>query len=230
MARETRRSGAERFKYGICLNDECPKCKEKAVQQIPMRKEFVCEECGKELRECPPPKKGSNMSVILGAVAVVLIGGGIAAYTMMGNSSDSNEMPLPDTTSVTSEIVDTTALEVPTTQETPMTEEEKSKEEVKEVKQQPVQTTPAEQKSAKSSSGSKNLGFAKFAGALKAGQPHGQGRMIFTSSHVIDPRDPKGRVADAGDYVIGEWNNGNLVQGRWYGSDGNVKGSIIIGM
>ena len=55
------------------------------------------------------------------------------------------------------------------------------------------------------------------------------GRMVFTSSHVIDSKDPKGRVAEAGDYVIGEWADGHLVQGIWYGSDNQVKGSVIIG-
>ena len=32
---------AERFKYCICLNDECTLCKEKKVQQIPMRKDLL---------------------------------------------------------------------------------------------------------------------------------------------------------------------------------------------
>ena len=54
--------------------------------------------------------------------------------------------------------------------------------------------------------------------------------MTYKSSRLIDSRDSKGRTAEPGDYVIGEWNNGKLVQGRWYGSDGNVKGSILIGM
>jgi hypothetical protein len=53
--------------------------------------------------------------------------------------------------------------------------------------------------------------------------------MVFKSSHVIDSKDSKGRIAEAGDYVIGEWSNGHLVQGIWYGSDNQVKGSIIIG-
>lgn len=84
MARETRRSGAERFKYGICLNDECPKCKNKDVQQIPMRREFVCEECGKELRECPPPKKSGKKPLIAAIAVIALVGivaGGIIAFS-----------------------------------------------------------------------------------------------------------------------------------------------------
>ena len=64
---------AERFKYGICLNDECPLCKEKKVQQIPMRKDLVCSECGKPLRECPPPRKKGVDSKLIGIIAAILI-------------------------------------------------------------------------------------------------------------------------------------------------------------
>ena len=81
-------------------------------------------------------------------------------------------------------------------------------------------------KPATSASGSKNLGYATFKGSWPNDV---NGRMIFKSSHIIDSKDPKGRVAEAGDYVIGEWSNGHLVQGIWYGSDNQVKGSIIIG-
>lgn len=81
-------------------------------------------------------------------------------------------------------------------------------------------------KPATPASGSKNLGYATFKGSWPNDV---NGRMIFKSSHIIDSKDPKGRVAEAGDYVIGEWSNGHLVQGIWYGSDNQVKGSIIIG-
>ena len=80
------------------------------------------------------------------------------------------------------------------------------------------------------STGTKNLGYATFKGSLKNGKPHDvNGRLIFKTSHIIDSRDPKGRVADPGDYVIGEFVDGHLIQGIWYGSDHQVKGSIIIG-
>ena len=75
MARTSQRSNTERFRYGICLNDDCPKCKGKEVQQIPMRKEFICGECGSELRECPPPKKhNKNSLIIIGILVVVIVG------------------------------------------------------------------------------------------------------------------------------------------------------------
>lgn len=63
-----------RYRYGICLNDGCPKCKSKEVQQIPARKEFECEECHKTLRECPPPKSFWDKygKIIIGAAVVVI--------------------------------------------------------------------------------------------------------------------------------------------------------------
>lgn len=78
--------------------------------------------------------------------------------------------------------------------------------------------------------GKGNLGYGTFTGPMKNGQPNGSGTLRYTSSHLIDSRDPKGRVALPGDYVIGEWKNGKLIQGRWYNSVNNSKGAIIIGM
>ena len=60
MSRDSKRSANERLKYGICLNDECSMCKSKEIQSVPMRKDLLCSECGKELRECPPPKKKNS--------------------------------------------------------------------------------------------------------------------------------------------------------------------------
>lgn len=87
MARTSQRSNTERFKYGICLNDECSKCKGKEIQQIPMRKDFVCEECGSELRECPPPKKSNNKLLIIIVSAVVVIVG-IVLVLLLGGKSE----------------------------------------------------------------------------------------------------------------------------------------------
>ena len=78
--------------------------------------------------------------------------------------------------------------------------------------------------------GTKNLGYGSYKGNLVGGKPHGvNGRLVFKTYHQIDSRDPKGRMADPGDYVIGEFYDGHLVQGIWYDANNQVKGSIIIG-
>ena len=90
-----------------------------------------------------------------------------------------------------------------------------------------LSTNPAPEKT---TSGRKSLGYGTYEGTLRNGQPDDvKGRLTFTASHVIDSRDPKKRMAEPGDYVIGEFSEGHLVQGIWYGSDGSRKGSIIIG-
>ena len=74
------------------------------------------------------------------------------------------------------------------------------------------------------------IDYGKWSGAWKNGKPHGTGTMRYTKEHLIDSRDPQKRTAVKGDYIIGEFANGKLVQGVWYDSANNVKGSIIIGM
>lgn len=89
---------AERFKYGICLNDECPLCKEKKIQQIPMRKDLICTnpDCAKPLRECPPPKSGTDFKKIgiIAAVVAILGGGGVGAMLMRGDGPKIDKIEL----------------------------------------------------------------------------------------------------------------------------------------
>ena len=224
-----------RYRYGICLNDNCQKCKNKEVQQVSVRKDFVCEECGKPLRECPPPKSGPNKMVIAAIAAVIVIAVGVGCFLGFSGGDTPESTPVDslnvqsDSLSQSSDTV--TVLRTDTIKQIDTVTIEKTVEKVETPKA--IKTTTTTTKTSKASGtakGSVNLGYAKFTGTVSGGKPNGQGTMRFTSSHVIDSRDPKGRVADAGDYVIGEWVNGKLVQGRWYGSDNNVKGSIIIGM
>ena len=75
-----------------------------------------------------------------------------------------------------------------------------------------------------------NFGYATYKGRTRNGKPDDtNGVLTFRSSHVIDSNDPKGRMADPGDYVIGQFSDGHLVVGTHYGADGVVKGKIIIG-
>lgn len=73
-----------------------------------------------------------------------------------------------------------------------------------------------------------SLGYATWEGAIKSGKPDGRGTMRFSSSHRIDSRDPKGRIAEAGDKVEGSYVNGHLSFGKWYKSDGTTE-TIMLG-
>ena len=217
-----------RYRYGICLNDNCEKCKSKEVQEIPARKDFVCQnpECGKPLRECPPPKKGGNtklIGIIAGVVALLAIIGGIIAMSGSGE-----EMPKQEPVAVAPVDSDSIKAAQMAAENQRLKDSLAAVEAANAKKQEVPAAKPADTPAPKPApaSGSKNLGYATFKGTWPNDV---NGRMVFKSSHIIDSRDPKGRMAEAGDYVIGEWSDGHLVQGIWYGADNQVKGSIIIG-
>lgn len=78
------------------------------------------------------------------------------------------------------------------------------------------------------SQGTLSLGYATWQGNMKDGKPDGKGTMIFSSSHRIDSRDSRGRVAERGDKVEGLYVNGHLSYGKWYKSDGTTE-TIMLG-
>lgn len=217
-----------RYRYGICLNDNCEKCKSKEVQEIPARKDFVCQnpECGKPLRECPPPKKSNNMKLIGIIAAAVVVLGGIGAAIAFSGSGE--ETPKQEPVAVAPADSDSIKAAQMAAENQRLKDSLAAVEAANAKKQEVPAAKPAAAPAPKPApaSGSKNLGYATFKGTWPNDV---NGRMVFKSSHVIDSRDPKGRMAEAGDYVIGEWSEGHLVQGIWYGADNQVKGSIIIG-
>ena len=238
----TRNTERIRYRYGICLNDNCEKCKSKEVQEIPVRKDFVCQnpECGKPLRECPPPKKGGGKKLLLALLAALIIIGGVLTAIFAGGSKGKGGAGAPAIA-----VVDSDSIRAAQLEEQRLAEQQRVQDSLKAVAdsltrvadeariaaqktQESTQTSPAPAKpvTPRATSGSKDLGYATFKGSWPNDV---NGRLIFKSSHLIDSRDPKSRMAEPGDYVIGEFADGHLVQGIWYGSDNTVKGSIIIG-
>ena len=210
MARDSKRSGTERLKYGICLNDECSMCKSKEVQSVPMRKDLICSECGKELRECPPPKKKGGIPVAL-IIAIIAVAAGVVAFMVLGKNDAKTEQPT---------VVETAVEEVVDTATSPVTEEV-----VEEPIEEEVKTAPLTADNATLS-----LSYGKYSGAIKDGYPHGQGKLTYTKNRVINRHDMKNREAKPGDYVIGEFFNGYVVYGKLYDSNGNLLGSLNFGV
>ena len=103
MGRESR-SEHVRYRYGICLNEKCSKCTSKEIQEVSVRKELVCAECGKPLRECPKPKTTWQkygkliMGGSVGILAIVVI----VIITSLGGSKKANpDGGVIDSTTVT---------------------------------------------------------------------------------------------------------------------------------
>lgn len=208
-------------RYGLCLNDNCSKSKAKEIQQINGRKEFVCEECGKPLRECPPPRSwwNKNGKTLLGVLAVVTVLGAGSFFVMSPKSENNAEPSANAVPEVIEELAETPIDSVQKVEELPTRSVPEKKE-----------AEPAKRSTA-STNNSLDLGYATYKGRVKNRVPHDEnGRMIFKEKHLIDKRDSQKRVAEPGDYIIGEYVNGKLVQGVWYNEKNTVKGSIIIGL
>jgi len=212
---------------GICRNEDCEMCDQ--IQEAE-KSNFKCEKCGKDLipfgnktSESNGDSKKKLITIIAGAVVVLAIIGGIIAMSGSGEETPKQE---PVTVApVDSDSIKAAQIAAENQRlKDSLAAVEAAKAEKKDAPVKEVQPAPAPKPVPKA--GSKNLGYATFKGTWPNDV---NGRMVFSSSHVIDSKDPKKRVAEAGDYVIGEWADGHLVQGIWYGADNQVKGSVIIG-
>lgn len=218
------------MKTGICENHnyfnpktdqtgDCPKCAsgERITVEVKRLSDFRCPVCDGNLT---PVKEPNKMWMWIGiAIAVVAVA---AIILCLSIPSEEKETPIAPTEQVEQVPVDTIAQpeEIPTVEEPVAVPAEPAK---PEPKSEPKVQEPKEPKTSVH-----KLPYGSWNGGWKNGQPHGNGTMTYSTSHVIDSRDPKGREAQAGEYVIGEWDNGHLVQGRWFKNDG-TKESIIIG-
>ena len=199
---------------GVCHNYEgCDMASEKVVQEVE-KSNFVCQECGKPLypvKQQPQPWwKKHQRELTLGA-GVLIIGGGITGG-ILAFSGDKEE-PAKEPAKVDTAQVDTTKVDSVVAQ--PQAEKPKAEEPKVDV---PKAKQPAGGNSAASST-SKNLGYGKYEGAMKNGQPHGTGTIYYTTRHQVVPS--KDIYAESGDYVTGSFRDGKLMSGQLHRKDGN---------
>lgn len=205
----TNRSERIRNRYGICLNDNCSKCKTKEVQEIPARKDFVCAECGKPLRECPPPPPPMDWKkIIIGVVLVLLVGGG-AAFALLGGGDEK----VPTEPEVVK--IDSMAQEKPDTVPA-VTEKSAPKPEVK-TEPKKTQSGP---KPGERYKGTLNLSYGKYVGDIVDGKPDGAGVLTYTQTQkVVSTKDV---VAEPGERIEGVFEHGKASFVTLYKKDGNA--------
>lgn len=227
---------------GVCHNyDGCDKAADKIVQEAE-KSNFVCEECGKPLypiKKGPKPagdgKRIATLIAIFGGAALVI--GGIVYGIVFGvqksrENAEAERIEIARQDSIrAAEAAEQARLDSIKALEEAAEAARLAEEAAAAAEQARLDSIKAAEEAAKAvkkvSKGS--LDYGKWSGAWKNGQPNGTGTMTYTKEHLIDSRDPKKRVAQPGDYIIGEFSNGRLVQGKWYDASNNVKGSIIIG-
>lgn len=200
---------------GVCHNYEgCDMASEKVVQEVE-KSNFVCQECGKPLypvkQQTQPWWKKHQRELTLGA-GVLIIGGGITGG-ILAFGGDKEEpakepatvqTPKVDTTKVDSTKEDTVVAPPPIVDPIPVPE---PKDKDKGPGGGPAPST------------SKNLGYGKYEGAMKNGQPHGTGTIYYTTRHQVVPS--KDIYAESGDYVTGSFRDGKLMFGQLHRKDGN---------
>lgn len=201
---------------GVCHNYEgCDMASEKVVQEVE-KSNFVCQECGKPLyavKQQPQPWwKKHQRELTLGA-GVLIIGGGITGGILAFGGD--KEEPAKEPAKVQTAQVDSTKVDstkVDSVAQPPANGPKKEGPKVGEPVKQPVSGDPA-------SPTSKNLGYGKYEGAMKNGQPHGTGTIYYTTRHQVVPS--KDIYAESGDYVTGSFRDGMLMSGQLHRKDGN---------
>ena len=227
---------------GVCHNyDGCDKAAEKIVQEAE-KSNFVCEECGKPLypsKKGPKPagdgKRIATLIAIFGGAALVI--GGIVYGIVFGvqksrENAEAERIEIARQDSIrAAEAAEQARLDSIKALEEAAEAARLAEEAAAAAEQARLDSIKAAEEAAKAVKkvSKVSLDYGKWSGAWKNGQPNGTGTMTYTKEHLIDSRDPKKRVAQPGDYIIGEFSNGRLVQGKWYDASNNVKGSIIIG-
>ena len=199
---------------GVCHNYEgCDMASEKVVQEVE-KSNFVCQECGKPLypvkQQTQPWWKKHQRELTLGA-GVLIIGGGITGGILAFGGDKEEPAKEP------AKVVTQPPAEGPNTEGTKVGVKQPAggggvNQPGGDGVKQPVSRDPAP-------STSKNLGYGKYEGAMKNGQPHGTGIIYYTTRHQVVPS--KDIYAESGDYVTGSFRDGKLVSGQLHRKDGN---------
>lgn len=227
---------------GVCHNyDNCDMAADKVVQEVE-KTNFVCEECGKPLYPVEDkggaknPNQKRLITLISLIVGVIVVVGGIVCGIIFGMKSSREKAERIRLEAIEQARLDSIAkVEADSLAAIKLAEEQAAEAarleaEAAEAAEAARLAEEQAKQEKKQSATTGSIDYGKWSGSWKNGKPNGTGTMRYTKEHLIDSRDPQKRTAAKGDYIIGEFANGRLVQGVWYDSANNVKGSIIIGM
>ena len=232
----TRKTGRIK-KYGVCLYDKCENYK--IIQEL-VHGELECPGCHRKLSPCAPPKKRNSKKPLYICVAAILIIGliiggfvvspcgteeptnlALSDSVVMDNMTESETAPAPKQDTVV--VTDTVVLHDTIVENNTITTSER-------ISTKTIVNTTSTQKNEGLGKGTIRFSYGTYTGATKDGFPHGQGRLVYSTIRQINRNDTKGRKANSGDYVIGEFFNGFVVYGKHYDSEGNLLESLNFGI
>lgn len=220
---------------GICTNWDCPNFSEqkKNVIDIPDGEEFICPKCGKRLVEYTPGESwiGRNrLWVIIAALAVIV--GTVLLLTIKPKtgteprSLPKNPQPDQQTPPVVQESTqDSLITESLPGDDTVLINIKPDPDTVYQIEDvEPVVITNVIEYPF-----GKYVGDIKFNDKLQKDIPEGSGTMYYYRHMQIAKHDKKNppHYAEEGDYFIGTWGNGDIVNGALYSKDNVLKGKIF---
>lgn len=229
------------IRKGRCSNyDGCSKADGNEIQEIDALDSFVCKECGHPLDEYVVNKKRGKLPMFWVAAGILVVIVGIVLIIVLSPERQETSIAEQEMNMKGSETLaeDVEAVDAPEVNLESIESEVQTEEPIASSQSIPnitpkntdpsVTTQNTESQNTKSTTATHKLSYGTWKGALKNGQPDGSGTLTYSTSHLIDSRDSKQRMAEPGEYIIGEWDNGHLVQGRWFKNDG-TKEAVIIG-
>ena len=211
----------EMNRKGNCLNfGNCPKADRKEIIELGITEDFVCPECNSDLNEILAQKSGGGKTklVIVAVIAVLGLVGGGTFFALSGGEEASPAATIEQPTSATEQPASATTEQPANTATVPEVKPESVPEKVK---------TPAPEQQQKSSS--VNFEFGSYKGETKNGKAHGMGTLYYSKHQLISTRDRQERYAESGDYLVGEFYNGEVVQGKLFDKSNSQKEAIIVG-
>ena len=72
--------------------------------------------------------------------------------------------------------------------------------------------------------------YGEYKGEVKNGKPHGIGRLEFTQEHIINTHDVQNRKAKSGEYIQGQFVNGEITIGKHFDAKGNLIQALNFGV
>lgn len=72
--------------------------------------------------------------------------------------------------------------------------------------------------------------YGKYEGERKNGKAHGIGRLEFTQEHIINSHDIQRRKAKPGEYIQGQFVNGEITIGKHFDANGNLIQALNFGV
>ncbi len=186
--------------------------------------EFVCAECGTELEKvelCGTDPGGKNrpgrVKIVVAIGVLVLIGLGLVYWLNGGEASETAE----ERQAIGA--ADTLREEEVCTEEAGVAAGEGEYEDPTAV------TLDSADIKTLNGVGSVALSYGVYKGEVREGRPHGIGTLYYRSARLISKYDEHERRAEPGDYIVGEFSRGELVQGKWFDKAKKQKGVIMIG-